>query len=56
MQLVYLTLAIVLTCWASEARARPSGAQEGDRPGEVTNALKYLEELDKYYSQVARPR
>merc|ERR1712141_709672 len=24
--------------------------------GGMTNALKYLEELDKYYSQVARPR
>ena len=24
--------------------------------GEVTDALKYLDELDKYYSQVARPR
>ena len=24
--------------------------------GEVSDALKYLDELDKYYSQVARPR
>jgi hypothetical protein len=27
-----------------------------DGEGEMQDALKYLEELDKYYSQVARPR
>jgi len=27
-----------------------------DQEGEMQDALKYLEELDKYYSQVARPR
>ena len=32
-----------------ETRAEADG-------GEMQDALKYLEELDKYYSQVARPR
>merc|ERR1711879_165273 len=31
-------------------------AVDGGEGGEVTDALKYLDELDKYYSQVARPR
>lgn len=55
-QMVFFTLAIILSIWALETEARPSGQEEGERPGEMTNALKYLEELDKYYSQVARPR
>ena len=32
---------------------RQDGAKE---PGEMTNALNYLAELDKYYSNAARPR
>lgn len=55
-RLVFLTMAIILSLWAFGSEARPSGQEEGERPGEMTNALKYLEELDKYYSQVARPR
>lgn len=35
----------------AEREIRAEGAE-----GEMTDALKYLEELDKYYSQVARPR
>ncbi len=37
------------------ADARPS-ASEVDKEGVMTDALKYLEELDKYYAQAARPR
>ena len=30
--------------------------QDAKEPGEMTNALNYLAELDKYYSNAARPR
>jgi len=50
-----LTLALILTFSAFEGvKGRPNG-QEERRDGGMSNALKYLEELDKYYSQVARP-
>merc|ERR1711976_798458 len=49
--LVFLGLCLVLL---SLAEARPSSGSEDKE--EMTDALKYLEELDKYYSQVARPR
>ena len=35
---------------------KPRSAMGDSGEGEVTDALKYLDELDKYYSQVARPR
>merc|ERR1711997_756728 len=36
--------------------AKPTAqAEGGNQPGEMTNALNYLAELDKYYSNVARP-
>merc|ERR1712150_350408 len=51
----FLTLALILTFSAFEGeKGRPNG-QEERRDGGMSNALKYLEELDKYYSQVARP-
>merc|ERR1712141_108041 len=53
---LFLTLALILTFSAFEGvKGRPNG-QEERRDGGMSNALKYLEELDKYYSQVARPR
>merc|ERR1712141_897267 len=52
---LFLTLALILTFSAFEGvKGRPNG-QEERRDGGMSNALKYLEELDKYYSQVARP-
>ncbi len=52
-KLGFLAAVVAIFVFAQESEARP----EGDgRPGEMTDALKYLEELDKYYSQVARPR
>ena len=36
----------------SSAKPAPMEKEEGD----MSDALKYLEELDKYYSQAARPR
>ena len=36
------------------ANCRSAMGDSGE--GEVTDALKYLDELDKYYSQAARPR
>lgn len=35
---------------------RSSIKTRSEETGEMQDALKYLEELDKYYSQVARPR
>ena len=57
-----LLLLLALSVFAVvEARPRHldnSGGIEtrADGEGEMQDALKYLEELDKYYSQVARPR
>lgn len=57
LQLVLLGLAIVVTIWTSEVAAHPASQDgNGGEPGEMTNALNYLAELDKYYSNVARPR
>ena len=58
--LVLATL-IVTVLIAGKASAREIPGREirqdaGDRPGEMTNALNYLAELDKYYSNAARPR
>ena len=50
--LVSAVLAVALFAPSSEAKPSPMGKEEGD----MSDALKYLEELDKYYSQVARPR
>ena len=51
-----MTVVLILAFSAFEGvRGRPNG-QEERRDGGMSNALKYLEELDKYYSQVARPR
>merc|ERR1712241_1233143 len=53
---LFLTVVLILAFSAFEGvKGRPNG-QEERRDGGMTNALKYLEELDKYYSQVARPR
>merc|ERR1711994_32162 len=53
---LFLTVVLILAFSAFEGvRGRPNG-QEERRDGGMSNALKYLEELDKYYSQVARPR
>merc|ERR1712227_420092 len=52
---LFLTVVLILAFSAFEGvRGRPNG-QEERRDGGMSNALKYLEELDKYYSQVARP-
>lgn len=51
-----LVLAVLFTLWTSEASAKPASQDEAGQPGEMTNALNYLAELDKYYSNVARPR
>merc|ERR1712083_540566 len=51
---ILLALAIVLTL--SETSAKPAASAEGGQPGEINSALNYLAELDKYYSNVARPR
>ena len=57
LQLVFVAAVVVATF--SEVSGAPPireiRAKDGSEPG-MTNALKYLEELDKYYSQVARPR
>ena len=47
----------VLVMALSQTSAKPTAqAEGGNQPGEMTNALNYLAELDKYYSNVARPR
>ena len=50
--LLLLVAAVVLASLASTSEAKPMEKEEGD----MSDALKYLEELDKYYSQAARPR
>merc|ERR1712008_420089 len=46
----------VLVMTLSQTSAKPAAqAEAGNQPGEMTNALNYLAELDKYYSNVARP-
>jgi len=46
----------VLVMTLSQTSAKPTAqAEGGNQPGEMTNALNYLAELDKYYSNVARP-
>merc|ERR1712088_1173843 len=46
----------VLVLTLSQTSAKPTAqAEGGNQPGEMTNALNYLAELDKYYSNVARP-
>jgi len=57
MQVIVFTLAFILTFSALEVMGAPRETREAEGvEGGMTNALKYLEELDKYYSQVARPR
>merc|ERR1711879_214130 len=71
LKLLFLSVAIVVlserlplpSMGASAANIRGMSIRDirsamGDsgEGGEVTDALKYLDELDKYYSQVARPR
>merc|ERR1711884_241174 len=70
LKLLFLSVAIVVlserlapSLGASAANIRGMSIRDirsamGDsgEGGEVTDALKYLDELDKYYSQVARPR
>ena len=55
-----LLLMAVIVMAVVEARPKHldnSGIEtRADGEGEMQDALKYLEELDKYYSQVARPR
>merc|ERR1711993_212157 len=56
MQVIVFTLAFILTFSALEVMGAPRETREAEGvEGGMTNALKYLEELDKYYSQVARP-
>lgn len=47
---------LALVAAAAEARSSSSAATADEDGGQMTDALKYLEQLDKYYSQVARPR
>jgi hypothetical protein len=56
-----LFLLVAISAFLVVADARPRHLDTGietraDGEGEMQDALKYLEELDKYYSQVARPR
>ena len=62
---IFVFLSAVLSSSSSMVEAKtvmlgPGGGEREIRAdggeGEMTDALKYLEELDKYYSQVARPR
>ena len=60
-QMALLAVAVIMTFCTSDVRARPSGqeagsAQQSQPQGEMNQALNYLAELDKYYSNVARPR
>ena len=59
-QLFLATLLVsVLTTGKASARDIPGREirqDAGDRPGDMSNALNYLAELDKYYSNAARPR
>merc|ERR1712203_852601 len=50
---IFLALTIVLIF--SKTSAKPAASAEGGQPGEINSALNYLAELDKYYSNVARP-
>ena len=57
--LFWLFFVVVLAALASCIQARPSDdvfQVEKDSDAGMNDAIKYLEELDKYYSQVARPR
>lgn len=47
---------VALASLAAEARATVGAVADSADGGQMTDALRYLEELDKYYSQVARPR
>jgi len=55
-----LTAAFCVLLQPAEAKTRILNSNKiekrSDGEGEMKDALKYLEELDKYYSQVARPR
>ncbi|KAJ8891375.1 hypothetical protein PR048_010891 [Dryococelus australis] len=48
-----LALCLVLSLAGRQALARPS--PDPDQLAVMADALKYLQELDRYYSQVARP-
>ena len=50
-----VALMVSLFLLAHESEARPS-MDKDENGGEMSDALKYLDELDKYYSQVTRPR
>ena len=57
LHLVFLALVFAILSTDVSAKTRRSSEQANDQPqGDVTNALNYLAELDKYYSNVARPR
>lgn len=48
---------VAVFCFLSEtAQARPSAGEGFDQEDEMSDALKYLEELDKHYAKLARPR
>ncbi|TRY76981.1 hypothetical protein TCAL_15914 [Tigriopus californicus] len=48
---------VAVFCFLSEtAQARPSAGEAFDQEDEMSDALKYLEELDKHYAKLARPR
>ena len=52
--LLVVALAFVIVAF-TEAKPAELIEKDGEGAG-MSDALKYLEELDKYYSQVARPR
>jgi hypothetical protein len=41
---------------SSAPAAAPDGLSAAMAPGDIGSALEYLQRLDKFYSQVARPR
>ena len=55
--LLLLALSVLAVVEARPRHLDNTGIEtRADGEGEMQDALKYLEELDKYYSQVARPR
>ena len=48
--------AVLVVVVLQSCDAKPAGGMEKGEGGNMESALNYLEQLDKYYSQVARPR
>eukprot|EP00095_Tigriopus_kingsejongensis_P001815 maker-scaffold10_size831480-snap-gene-3.20 protein:Tk01815 transcript:maker-scaffold10_size831480-snap-gene-3.20-mRNA-1 annotation:"neuropeptide f" len=51
-----LTLAAIVCFLSEAAQARPSAGEAFEQEEDMSDALKYLEELDKHYAKLARPR